>query len=553
MESALQIASRSQVIEWNTTKDLVEYPQDIKKVYFNETLKNRKNFTNWINKICKKFNKDIDWWVSLPASRNPYASNLYHFVCILKTLKYFFKKKKKISLLTDSKELKKIIDNKFKRFFEIKLIDEKVSNTKTIIKSIIFSIFLFLFIKLFIKKNFLPKEKLILIDTFAFQESIKQERLYKGLEKYIKLKNLKNLFFVPSFLIEGNIIKIIKIIFALGEKNYLFKEHYLKLPDLFYAIFYFIRVKKFLRKHHRFENFDLSSLINNEIQSGRDYSSQITALLNFRFSMRLYKNKIQIKKIVNWFENQIVDKGWNFGFRRYFPNCDVVGYQGFLFYGQYLNTFPSQEEFNSKVIPKKIYVISKSYIKLRKEFCKKLYIQTAPALYFQNFFKKFKKNQKIKVLLILSGIVSLDSKLLNWLAFLLKEKSNLKIVIKPHPILPLNKLNINILRKFKKNIFVSEKNLPDLLKSTKISISSGPTSGTIESIAYGCFVISPILEPYDAINLKILKIPKNSYKLVYDRNNFVNQVKQNLKKNIVIKRKKNFFLKISRENINIFF
>ena len=40
MESALQIASRSQVIEWNTTKDLVEYPQDIKKVYFNETLKN---------------------------------------------------------------------------------------------------------------------------------------------------------------------------------------------------------------------------------------------------------------------------------------------------------------------------------------------------------------------------------------------------------------------------------------------------------------------------------------------------------------------------------
>ena len=55
------------------------------------------------------------------------------------------------------------------------------------------------------------------------------------------------------------------------------------------------------------------------------------------------------------------------------------------------------------------------------------------------------------------------------------------------------------------------------------------------------------------INLKILDIPKNSYKLVYDRINFVNQVKQNLKKNIVIKKNRNFFLKVNKKNINIFF
>ena len=109
------------------------------------------------------------------------------------------------------------------------------------------------------------------------------------------------------------------------------------------------------------------------------------------------------------------------------------------------------------------------------------------------------------------------------------------------------------MKKFEKNISFSNKRLQDLLKSTKISISSGPTSGTIESIAYGCFVISPILEPYDAINLKILDIPKNSYKLVYDRINFVNQVKQNLKKNIEIKKNRNFFLKVNKKNINIFF
>ena len=39
-----------------------------------------------------------------------------------------------------------------------------------------------------------------------------------GLEIYIKFKILKNLFFVPSFLIERNVIKIIRIIFVLGKK-----------------------------------------------------------------------------------------------------------------------------------------------------------------------------------------------------------------------------------------------------------------------------------------------------------------------------------------------
>ena len=53
---ALQIASQSQVIEWDTTKNLVDYPYNIKKIYFKEASKNRKNFTNWVN---KKYVKDL--------------------------------------------------------------------------------------------------------------------------------------------------------------------------------------------------------------------------------------------------------------------------------------------------------------------------------------------------------------------------------------------------------------------------------------------------------------------------------------------------------------
>lgn len=555
MESALQITSTSQIIEWDTTKNQVEYPSEVNEIYNKEILSNRSNFTKWIDKISKNFNKDIDWWICLPASRNPYVSEIYHFICVLKTLNFFFKKKVKIKIILSSISLKKILEHKFKNFFEIKLIDNEsfLKNFKTVLNAILFNFFLFFFIKLFIKKKIITTKNLVLVDTFAFQDSIKSERLYKGLEKFIRKKKINYLFFVPSFLIEKNIINIIKIINAYKKRNYLFKEHYLKFSDLLYAIFYFRRVKKFPGKFYPFEGFDISPLISKEIRSNDDYSSKITALLNFRFSLRLKQNKIQIKKVVNWFENQIVDKGLNLGFRKNYPSSEIIGYQGFLFYGQYQNTFPSQEEFKSNVIPKKIYVISKKYVKLKREFCSQLYIKTAPALYFQNFFKTFKKTNKIKILLILSGIVSLDLKLLKWLSFLIEKKKNLNIVIKPHPLLSLNKININFLKKFENRISISDKSMSELLKSTRISISSGPTSGTIESIAYGCYLISPVLEPYDAINLKILKISKNCYKLVYNKNDFVKQIDLALKKNNTLKKKNNFFLKTNKNNINIFF
>ena len=77
---------------WDTTKYPAEYPQKIKKIYFKESITNRKPFTKWIGKISKNFRNDIDWWVTIPLSRDPYLSNLYHYICILKTLKVSKKK-----------------------------------------------------------------------------------------------------------------------------------------------------------------------------------------------------------------------------------------------------------------------------------------------------------------------------------------------------------------------------------------------------------------------------------------------------------------------------
>ena len=74
-------------IFWDTTSYPIEYPEEIRKIYFKVSLTSRIIFTKWIGNISKNFNNDIDWWITLPLSRNPYLSNLFHYTCVLRTLK----------------------------------------------------------------------------------------------------------------------------------------------------------------------------------------------------------------------------------------------------------------------------------------------------------------------------------------------------------------------------------------------------------------------------------------------------------------------------------
>ena len=271
------------------------------------------------------------------------------------------------------------------------------------------------------------------------------------------------------------------------------------------------------------------------------------------------KNKIDLSKTVNWFENQTVDKGWNYGFRKFFPNSKTYGYQGFLYYPQYMNSIPAKYEEFAKIIPSEIISIGKAYVKPRKEFFSKLKISVGPALNFRNIYKKYIKKDKIKVLLILSGIKSLDIILLRWIDNIDYINKNIKIVVKAHPILPINKILPK--NNLSNNFIISQKKLSNLLKETSIAICSGPTSATIESLVYNCFLIVPVIDALDEISLKKLNIPSKKYCLVYDKDDLFNNIRRLInnksaqkegRKNIS-KLRNTLFEKVNEKNLKFFY
>ena len=116
--------NKQDIIIWDTTQFPCDYPENIKKIYFKCSISNRKSFSSWIGTANSFFFKDLDWWSTAAASRNPYVSNLFHQICIIETIKKISKFSANFKIVVKSPQLKiilrKILIKKFSIFINKK-------------------------------------------------------------------------------------------------------------------------------------------------------------------------------------------------------------------------------------------------------------------------------------------------------------------------------------------------------------------------------------------------------------------------------------------------
>ena len=60
----------------DTTINANSFEKNFRKIYFKNYINQRKEYSSWIDSIGDK--KNLDWWISLPASRNYNYSKLFH-------------------------------------------------------------------------------------------------------------------------------------------------------------------------------------------------------------------------------------------------------------------------------------------------------------------------------------------------------------------------------------------------------------------------------------------------------------------------------------------
>ena len=76
-----------------------------------------------------------------------------------------------------------------------------------------------------------------------------------------------------------------------NTKNYLFKESFLTTSDFLYSVFYIFRKYKFIQKFKKYQSYDLSLIINDEINNNKDLYSILISLTNLQCSRLVLEPK----------------------------------------------------------------------------------------------------------------------------------------------------------------------------------------------------------------------------------------------------------------------
>ena len=125
--------------------------------------------------------------------------------------------------------------------------------------------------------------------------------------------------------------------------------------------------------------FDLTPLLRSEWYHHLTSLRSIEGLLKYRFAARLKEAGLSFRLIIDWFENQSIDKGANAGFHKFYPEVPLVGYMsGFSKYYMCM-AHPTSEEYRAGVLPQVVAVCGQGFTSSIKAFCPQIKVITAPA------------------------------------------------------------------------------------------------------------------------------------------------------------------------------
>jgi hypothetical protein len=468
----------------------------------------RKPFTDIIESISRQNKDSIDWWVSSPASRNTntFVSPLFHYCCCIVLLQELILAKKSVSIIiTDSRALKKIVEGyitKQRANVRVKLISlppkqlfkELIRPTYTMFGLPLKYLFFFLAAKLTqsLRKP-LPSEPLILIDTFAMPGYIERDRYYTGMLDVFSEEEKQRIWFVPH-LYGFRMCKSLQVMIQLRESknNFILKDDFLKFMDYWCLWKHLFRVRKLSIKPLFFCGVDISALVCEELTGFRGISSTYTSLLNYRFAKRLKDAGVKLRLVIDWFENLNVDKGWNAGFRFFFPDIPSIGYQGFTPVGFELNIYPTATENESKTLPKEIGVIGRALITPLKKYCPDIKVRLVPAFRYQGVWenRKYYPEENIFTILVALPLMISDAvEIFGLLAHTANESTDkTRFWFKPHPATSQSQIQDVFDSVWPKQFEFVVGDFNELVEKANLLISSA-SSAAMETLAKGIPVI----------------------------------------------------------------
>jgi len=539
----------------------------------------RLNFHLLIDKIGNGKEDSLNWVISNVASRNKYNSPLFIRCCRLLLIKKLINEKNIEKIKTSDYSLTLVIRNYLNKL-SIKVECTEIFPQK--IKRLITPLYLYVkailsFCNRVIARDSADKKKLCkmgrltLLDNFVINSDNGEpgsvyngkykDRYYPGMFEYLTDDEKQNLFYLPTaigFTNYNNAFKKIRT----SKNRFILRDDFLKLPDYLTALLHPFRV---LGQHVNsifFFGFNITPILRQEIFYTCGNYNCLEAILYYRFAYRLAKENVKIRMLLEWHENQVIDKGSILGFHHFLPEVPIIGYQGYIIsktLHHYI--YPTPSEQRSRVAPDQIAVIGRGLIEDTKVYCNDLDVITAPAFRNQNVWKnRCNEPSKLKftILIALPLDWSETISILKLVATIPAMINSLPINlwIKPHPTYSPEQIT-KVIPQSLTAYHIKTGDFSKVIEKSNLLIGNASIT-SVEALAIGIPVI--IIGDRNGViqNPIPQSVPEDFWKICYTKtdiisaiNYFIDELENNALKynDIGSYIKKNYFEPVSREGV----
>jgi hypothetical protein len=433
--------------------------------------------------------------------RNTLASPVYNVFCRAALLEEKIVKDEVPSLIYVDDDSEKIIRSVLAKFNLTGYVKIQCLKKRNLFKHIVVNIFKSIYclvsawfwVRLFkIKK--IPNDSVIFIDNFLLIDSFNKkgeffDRYYTGYDQYLPSTDISQVWYAPTFYgikYPSDYINICKSL-KKTDQNFLIQEAWLTVTDYVYSFFISLIIPFLLRSHLSYRDFDTKSLIFKVKIRDLGSPELMRAIYKFRFIRRLSKNGVDICNVVDWNENQIIDRALNMAFREFYPHLTIKGYQGFPAPEYYASLQPVCYEMELNTLPHQLHVISDVYKKIKLEVCKDLDVRVSPAFRYSHVFEA-KDRRSIESPIILIALPGMLDEC-RWLCEICsciskKLPAEVKFLVKIHPIYTIKRF-LDLIPEFNDSLFeIINQPISELLELTSVLITMG-SSVAVEAVAVG--------------------------------------------------------------------
>lgn len=375
-------------------------------------------------------------------------------------------------------------------------------------------------------KDAISQKGITLVDTFIAKPMDSYfDRYYGNIINKIDCIDNDTLYFLINYLPKPDKIQIEKI-----EKNtkqkILFNWDFLKVSDYISTIWHII-----FPPRHSFESFNyygtpLKSVLENCVKNSTSFYF-VNGLLYYYSVRRMKKLGVDIKLLVDWFENQSYDKALYYAFNKFYPNSWIHGYIGFLSDTDAMPyNIATNQELRCHIAPKELFVCNKA---LKSKYKKSKYegtIHLAPLFRTQKVWSVQRKPKKESITIILVPL-TLDSYEVEFkVCFMDKICENLQnvhILLKPHPAYDVTLIKKQI--EHENKIEIVNGDIYNFLEMADMVVGSN-TTVIYEALALGLPIVN-IEDPTGILYMaKPNLVSKNLWKTVSSAPNMLGVIKE---------------------------